>query len=229
MWYDIIPVVVSVAIAFAIVFFVFRRVMRRGNPKKFTEHTIGILRKVQRTGMYVNEQPQLALSFDAVLPDGCLTPVTVTEIVSLTDLHRLKEGGVFAICYDPESRRGAFDGDADKEHLQDMFDRYMAKRNPRGFTYEQRVTLRTRGVRRKALLTDLRLTGEEEEGCREVKLTVRIDEKDGSERILQRTSWMTDSELGSLVVGKLVTLELVEDDPPWFCVLQDAEMSGMQA
>ena len=101
--------------------------------------------------------------------------------------------------------------------------------NPRGFTYEQRVTLRTRGVRRKALLTDLRLTGEEEEGCREVKLTVRIDEKDGSERILQRTSWMTDSELGALVVGKLVTLELVEDDPPWFCVLQDAEMSGMQA
>ena len=75
MWYDIIPVVVSVAIAFVIVFFVFRRVMRRGNPKKFTEHTIGILRKVQRTGMYVNEQPQLALSFDAVLPDGCLTPV----------------------------------------------------------------------------------------------------------------------------------------------------------
>lgn len=229
MWYDILLVVISVAVAFAIIFFVFRRAKRWGNPKKFTEHTIGILRKVQRTGMYVNEQPQLVLSFDAVLADGSPTPVTVTEIVSLTDLHRLKEGGVFAICYDPESCRGSFDGSADKEHLQDMFDRYMAKRNPRGFTYEQRVALRTRGIRRKALLTDLRLTGEEEEGCREVKLTVRIDEKDGSERILQRTSWMTEAELESLVVGKLVTLEIVEDDPPWFSILQDAELFGTPA
>ena len=78
MWYDILLVVISVAVAFAIIFFVFRRAKRWGNPKKFTEHTIGILRKVQRTGMYVNEQPQLVLSFDAVLADGCPTPVTVT-------------------------------------------------------------------------------------------------------------------------------------------------------
>ena len=78
MWYDILLVVISVSVAFAIIFFVFRRAKSWGNPKKFTEHTIGILRKVQRTGMYVNEQPQLVLSFDAVLADGCPTPVTVT-------------------------------------------------------------------------------------------------------------------------------------------------------
>ena len=104
----------------------------------------------------------------------------------------------------------------------------MARRNPRGFTYEQRVTLRTRGIKRKAVLTDMRLTGAEEAGCCEVTLTVRLTEQDGSERILRRTSWMTDSELSMLAVGKIVNLEVVEDDPPWFSILQEASAVAPQ-
>ena len=225
---DILPFAIALAVAGGVVIYVARKAKGPGKRKNFTEHTVGILRSVQRTGLYINEQPQLSVTFDAVLQDGATTPVVVTEIVSLTDLHKLREGAVYPICYDPQSGHGRLDRGADEEALQDLFDRYLARRNPRGFTYEQRVALRTRGVRRRALLTDLKLTGEEEDGCREVKITARIDEKGGGERILERTSWMTDAEIEALTVGKLVTLQIVEDDPPWFSVLQltDRAFSG---
>ncbi len=227
MWSDILWIVIPIVFSVAVMFFVFRKA-KGGKRKNFTEHTIGILRGVQRTGLYINEQPQLALTFDAVMPDGSTMPVTVKEIVSLTDLHLLNNGSAFPICYDPASFTGALDNAADQEALQDLFDRYMARRNPRGFTYEQRVTLRTRGIKRKAVLTDMRLTGAEEAGCCEVTLTVRLTEQDGSERILRRTSWMTDSELSMLAVGKIVNLEVVEDDPPWFSILQEASAVAPQ-
>lgn len=156
---DILPFAIALAVAGGVVIYVARKAKGPGKRKNFTEHTVGILRSVQRTGLYINEQPQLSVTFDAVLQDGATTPVVVTEIVSLTDL---------------------------------------------------------------------KLTGEEEDGCREVKITARIDEKGGGERILERTSWMTDAEIEALTVGKLVTLQIVEDDPPWFSVLQltDRAFSG---
>ncbi len=217
-------VVISVVWAIASPF------VEKGKERKlqasFTECTVGILRETGRTGRYINEQPELLMVFDAVVESGDTVPVVVTEVISMTELHKLEPGMFFAIRYSSESRRGVLDKAPDAERTQDLYDRYKAKHDPRGFTYEQLCALRERGVKYKAVLTDLRLTGDEDEtGC-EVQLTVRIDQKDGEARVLRRTSWKTNAELAELVVGKTLDIEVVEDSEPWFAVLQDVGMIG---
>ena len=53
--------------------------------------------------------------------------------------------------------------------------------------------------------------------------TVRNDGKDGSERVLKRTFWILDSELDNLTVGKFVNISVVEDEEPWFSILQSTD------
>lgn len=226
MWTDVLSWALPVAIAVIVVAVSLHSIRKnRGKKKNFTERTIGILRGAQNTGLYVNEQPELLLRFEALQEDGRTEPVQVKQIVPMTELSKLREGSLFPIRYDPESKLGVVDtAPVADDALQERFEHFASLRNPRGFTSEQRALLRTKGVRYRAMLTDLRLTGEEENGCSEVRLTIRIDGK-GGERVLSRTAWMEDKCIENLTVGKLVNVSVVEGEgeaPPLFSIDQDS-------
>ena len=69
----------------------------------------------------------------------------VKQIVPMTELSKLREGSLFPIRYDPESKLGVVDtAPVADDALQERFERFASLRNPRGFTSEQRALLRTR-------------------------------------------------------------------------------------
>lgn len=230
MWTNILVWAVTIIVAAAVLAAVTVRQRKgRGKKKNFTEHTAGILRGVRNTGLYVNEQPEILMTFEAIKEDGHTERVQVRRIVPMTELNKLQEGAIFPVCYDPASNTGDLDpaGAAAGAQLQERFDRYLCLRNPRGLTYDQRARLRREGARKRAMLTDLRLTGEEEGACSQVRLTIRIDGKDG-EQVLTRTAWMENEHLRHLTVGKLVEVSVVEDageSEPLFSIDQDANDS----
>ena len=218
--YIVAAVVIIIVLASIIPIF---RKAKGPSKKTLTEHTLGILRSYTRTGLTVNDQPQIKMTLDGILPDGSTRPITVKQIIDLTSLHALQQGSVFPLAYDPETGNGAIDKEPIREKLQDLLDRYISKRNPNGLSYDERQRIKRHGREYKAILTDLRLTGQAENGCTEVTATVRIDGKDGSERVLKRTFWILDSELDNLTVGKFINISVVEDEEPWFSILQSTD------
>ncbi len=222
----IIAIIVSVLIFVFVLIFIFRKTKRGIKKENLTEHAVGILKNKRRTGLSINDQPQMELTFDAILKDGGLKEVTVYEIVPLTDLHLLETGTGMAIVYDPETSKGRLDKNFNEEDVQDAYDRYLARLNPRGYTYEERKRLRTMGVHKKAIITDIRFTGNVDKDLHEVTITIRIDEKFQKERFLTRTSYMRDIELENIAIGKIVDVTIVEDTNPWFSINQKIKGYG---
>ena len=78
--YIVAAVVIIIALASIIPIF---RKAKGPSKKTLTEHTLGILRSYTRTGLTVNDQPQIKMTLDGILPDGSTRPITVKQIIDL--------------------------------------------------------------------------------------------------------------------------------------------------
>lgn len=214
--------IVIVIFSFTFTFFKSKGAMM--NKKALTEETIGILKKIERTGLYINEQPQLRLTFDAVLESGFTEVVEVKEIISLTQIHLLSIGGVFPIRYDPIKKVGIIDEDnIDKEKLQDKLDLYMSRINLKGPSYLERLNFRKYGVTRLAIISDLKIGEKQDNNIYEIVVTIRLDESDGNQRFLTKTCYINEHELDNIAIGKIVEISLLDGPSPVFSINTKAD------
>ena len=73
----IITVIVILAFALPILFVIRRLTKGHVNKSSCTVQTVGFIRSIQQTGMYVNENPQLLFELDALAEDGTVFQTSI--------------------------------------------------------------------------------------------------------------------------------------------------------
>ena len=182
-----------------------------------TVKTLGFIRSAKHTGRSVNDNPEFRFVVDALAEDGTFFDTTVTEIIPRAQLPMCAVGAPLSIRYDPADRSHAIgDDNPDADVLNERIARYQCRRHPGELTYEQRMELNRNSVVKKALLESLRLTGKEEAGDWEAKVTVRITDNEAGDTVMNRTLYLNDKMLKHMVPGKYIGISVVPGKKDFF-------------
>lgn len=140
---------------------------------------IGTLVEAHRTGLTVNDQPQLDLVFDVETAEGHTFRGTARQIVDLTELAMLTPGITLPVRYRPDHMDGriALALDADPEEVQDLM--YRVQYSKGKITVRQ-IQIAEHGVDAQALVMEMRPTGEVRDGDAVIGLLLRVTRPDGS-------------------------------------------------
>lgn len=190
--------------------------------------TVGFIRSAERTGFYVNDNPQFRFQIDAIGEDGTLFPTYVKKILPLFDLAGMTAGAAVPIRYDPRDlSKAVWDEEPDPRIAAERTALYQCRRHPDDLSYEERMALLQRGVVRKARLEQFRLTGRQEAGDWEAEAVIRLVGPDGESAPLRRTLYVADRALEHLVPGRYVDVRIVPGDGALFGFLfRSTELFG---
>lgn len=187
-----------------------------------TVKTLGFIRSAKHTGRCVNDNPEIRFVVDALAKDGAFFETTVTEIVPRAQLPMCAVGDPLSIRYGPADRSHAIgDDNPDADVLNERIARYQCRKHPGELTYEQRMELNRNSVVKKALLENLRLTGKEEAGDWEAKVTVRITDNAAGDTVMNRTLYLNDKMLKHMVPGKYIDISVVPGREDFFGIVTD--------
>lgn len=175
-----------------------------------TEPTVGFIRSAKQTNLRVNERPQFILDIDAVAEDGSLFRTTVRKVFSFSQIDTLTRGRVVPIKFNPANASQAiWDNKPDDAVAQERLALHQSIKHPGDLSYERRMDIAERGVTKKALLENFRLTGKEEGGDWEAEVTVQITEPNGATTSLTRKTFVTNDDLYHLIKGMYIDIRLV--------------------
>ena len=159
---------------------------------------------------------------DALAEDGTFFETTVTEVIPRAQLSMCAVGAPLSIRYDPADRSHAIgDDNPDADVLNARIARYQCRRHPGELTYEQRMELNRNSVVKKALLESLRLTGKEEAGDWEAKVTVRLTDNAAGDTVMNRILYLNDKMLKHMVPGKYIDISVVPGKKDFFGIVTD--------
>ncbi len=195
---------------------------RAARKKRCVAEGLAVIRTVERTGLTVNDTPQLRFEADVLLENGSTFPCTLKKVLSAEELSRSFPGALIPVRYDPQDHCNIVWNDhPDPEQLADLMDRCAAARHPSDLPYDARVEIRKFGVLKKARLDDLRLTGREENGDYEATAVIRITDDLRGDVVARRRIFVSSQELDRLVVGKYVDIRILPNNPDQFIFLFD--------
>ena len=222
----------AIVIGFIVLFFVFHRVRGSqktkrvlGQKKLRTQEGLAIARSLSRTGLTVNDNPQMQVEADVMTEDGSTFPCTVRKILPLQSIVGFVPGTMFSVLYDPNDRENiVWNDNPDPERLFELTARYNAARHPSDLTFEQRLEIQKHGVEKKARLDDLRLTGREEAGDYEATAVIRITDDARGDIVAKRTLFLNEHQLNGLTVGKYIDVRILPSNPDFFTIIQSVEL-----
>lgn len=208
---EVLPWVITAAIVLPTLIVTVRR-LTRGHVRKSdcTVATVGFIRSMEETGMYINDNPQIRFTVDAVAEDGTVFESRLQKVIPITQTAAFGPGVAIAMRYNPDDpARAVWDDNPDIALAQERVARYQSRKHPGDLTYEQRMELARNGVMKKALLESFRLTGREEGGDWEAEAAVRIPDEMAGEIEAKRTLYVTNGALDYLIPGKYVDVLVV--------------------
>lgn len=226
--------VVVIFVAALLIFLILRNNLRVGRRQKkwdamkdnpsFTQ-TVGFIRGIQRTGLTINDQPQLLIQLDVLDENGTVFQASCKEIIPLEMLFLLTSSMLLPVRYKSSNKESiSIDPNPSEEKIYDVIDRYFCLKHPHSSTLEERRALRQYGVKTKALITDLRLTGKEENGDMEAEVTIRITDNQKGDIIAKRTMYLTNRMLESIIVGKYVDVRILPNSANQFSFILKANL-----
>lgn len=140
---------------------------------------IGTLVEVHRTGLTVNDQPQLDIVFDVDTATGEAFRGTARQIVDLTELSALTPGTMLPVRYLP----GRADGrvgiatDADSAEVQALMQQVQLAK---GQITPRQLLIAQQGVQAQAVVMEMQPTGEVRHGNAVIALRLRVTRPDGT-------------------------------------------------
>ena len=199
--------------------------IRRSQKQACTVPTIGFVRSVERTGLTINDNPQMLISLDVLEENGTVFQSYLTQIIPLHLLSRLTGASVLPLLYNPKDRtRVVFDSRPDANRVQALLDRYACAKHPGITSYEERREISRSGTAKKALLENLRLTGKEENGEMEAEVSIRITNNETGDITAKRTMYVSDRMLNYLIIGRHVNVRVVPGKKSLFAFLVEPEL-----
>ncbi|MFJ6672941.1 hypothetical protein ACIQMJ_17660 [Actinosynnema sp. NPDC091369] len=149
-----------------------------GVPKEFRDAPIGMgtVVGVARTGLTVNDQPQLDIRFQVDTADGRTFPATARQVVDITELSLVQPGAILPVRYLSDGR-AVLATDAPPHELQAALDRvHVAK----GILTPHQLRITEEGVETSAVVLDMVPTGQTSDGRTALRLSLRVTRPDGT-------------------------------------------------
>ncbi|GAA2320681.1 hypothetical protein GCM10009853_093600 [Glycomyces scopariae] len=186
----------------------------RGMVPKGFEHTpiaIGTVVQVSRTGLSVNDQPQLEILFDVDTPDGQSFRAVSRSLVDLTELAAVVPGAMLPVRYRPGSTDGrvVIAVDAPQAEMQAAFDRV---RLAKGLVTPRQLQIAEQGVDGRAVVLALAPTGDLQGDRAVMDIGLRITRADGSVFDLKQRKPMDASALPQVQPGMVVRVRYLPHD-----------------
>jgi hypothetical protein len=189
------------------------RQMRGLVPKGFEGAPIamGTIVSANRTGLSINDQPQLEILFDVETMDGQQFRGAAKAIIDLTELAAVVPGAILPVRYVPGSTDGrvAIAADAPQQELQAVLDRV---RVAKGLVTPRQLEISEQGIEAKAVVLALNPTGEIRGDRAVMDLRLRITRPDQTQFDLDQQKPIDASAVSQVQPGMVVRVRYLPHD-----------------
>lgn len=196
------------------------RQMRGIAPKGFEGAPIamGTIVSATRTGLSVNDQPQLEILFDVDTMDGQSFRGVAKAIIDITELAAVVPGAVLPVRYRPGSTDGiiAIAADAPQHELQAVLDRV---RVAKGLVTPRQMQIAEQGVEARAVVLAITPTGELQGDRAVMDLKFRVTRADQTTFDLAQRKPIDAGALAQLQPGMVVRVRYLPHDESELVVL----------
>ncbi|MDI5976911.1 hypothetical protein [Amycolatopsis magusensis] len=181
-----------------------------GLPKEFHGAPIGMgtVTGVARTGLVVNDQPQLEIQLRVDTPEGRSFPSSARQIVDLTDLAAVQPGATLPVRYLPDGRV-VLATDAPQHELQAALNRVQLAK---GWMTPNQLHIAEQGVEGSALVLSMTPTGQTGDGRSEVRLGLRVTRADGTSFDVAQDKKLPPVAVGQVQPGMVVRVRYLPHD-----------------
>jgi hypothetical protein len=188
-----------------------------GVPKEFRGAPIGMgtVVGVTRTGLSVNDQPQLDIRLDVDTADGRTFPGTARQVVDLTDLATVVPGAVLPVRYLADGRV-VLATDAAPHEMQAALDRVQVAK---GLLTPHQLRITEEGVDASAIVLAMTPTGQTPDGRSALRLTLRVTRPDGSTFDVTQDKEVPPVAIGRVQPGMVVRVMYLPHDESDVAVL----------
>ncbi|ALG09519.1 hypothetical protein [Kibdelosporangium phytohabitans] len=184
--------------------------LRGAVPRSFRDAPIGMgtVVGVARTGLSVNDQPQVDIQLDVDTPNGLSFRGTARQIIDVTELASVRPGAILPVRYLPDGQV-TLAIDATQGELQAALNRVqMAK----GHITPQQLHIAENGIDARAVVLALAPTGEIRHGRSVVSIKLRITRADGTMFDLNQHKAIPASAIPQLQPGAPITVRYLPQD-----------------
>ncbi|GAA1452029.1 hypothetical protein [Nocardiopsis tropica] len=170
---------------------------------------IGTVTGVARTGLSVNDQPQLAISMDVETPEGHRFSAVAKNVVDITQVAELVPGTVLPVRYLHDRPGVVFlDRGEDPALVQAAYNAVMVRA---GLTTERNLDIAARGVRAQGVVSSVRPTGRLLNGNPEMEIGLGVTRPDGSLFHAAVVKVLPASSVVSVQVGRVLTVHYLPE------------------
>ncbi|UED87351.1 hypothetical protein [Streptomyces profundus] len=181
--------------------------------KKFRDAPIGMgtVVSMERTGLTVNDQPQMDILLDVDTLDGQSFRGVARQLVDLTELALVVPGTVVPVRYLPGSTDGkvALATDAPPDEMQAAINRV---RVAKGEMTPKQLRIAEAGYLTRAVVLEMRPTGEVEGNRSVLVYTLRVSRPDGSSFDIEQSKAVPPSAIPQLQPGMVVKAQYLPHD-----------------
>ncbi|WP_035303843.1 hypothetical protein [Actinokineospora inagensis] len=184
--------------------------LRGAVPKAFEGAPIGMgtVMSVARTGLSVNDQPQLAIHLRVDTADGRSFAGTARQIVDLTDLGAVQPGAMLPVRYLPDGSV-ALATDAAREELQAVLNRVQLAK---GHITPKQLQIAEHGLDASAVVLAMAPTGEIRDGRSVATVTLRVTRADRTMFDVTQQKALPPSAVPQVQPGSVVRVKYLPHD-----------------
>lgn len=172
---------------------------------------IGTLVEMRRTGLSINDQPQMDIVFDVETANGSSFRGTARQIIDLTDLAMLTPGTILPVRYLPEKSDGRLGiaTDADPNEVQTLLQQVQLAK---GRMTPKQVLIAQQGMDAQAVVMEMRPTGEVRQGDAVIELLLRVTRPDGSTYDTRFEKTVSSVAIPGVQPGMVLRAKYLPDD-----------------
>ncbi|MFY7069299.1 DUF3592 domain-containing protein [Nocardiopsis changdeensis] len=165
---------------------------------------VGTVTDWRRTGLTVNDAPQIAVTLDVETPEGHRFTAVAKELLDPAEVGLLEPGVLLPVRYRPD-RPGvvAIDRSGDQAAAQAAFDAVMLRA---GLTTPRALEIAAHGIPAQGVITEVRPTGNLVNGNPEMDVEVAVTRPDGGVFHTRTVKRLPARLSTSLQVGRVVTV-----------------------
>ncbi|GAA3893755.1 hypothetical protein GCM10022243_68260 [Saccharothrix violaceirubra] len=184
--------------------------LRGDVPAEFAGAPIGMGTVVStaRTGLSINDQPQLDIVLDVDTPEGRGFRAVARHLVDLTELGAVQPGAVLPVRYLPDGRV-VLAVDAPAYELQAALDRIQLAK---GHITPKQLHIAENGLDAQAVVLAMNPTGEVRAGRAVIVLTLRVTRPDGTRFDVTQEKTVPPGALGQVQPGAVVRAKYLPYD-----------------
>ncbi|THV21712.1 hypothetical protein [Glycomyces paridis] len=179
---------------------------------------MGTVVSASRTGLSINDQPQLEILFDVDTVDGQSFRGVAKTIVDITELAAVVPGAILPVRYVPGSTDGrvAIAADAPQAEMQAALDRV---RVAKGLVTPRQLQIAEQGVEAKAVVLAMSPTGEIRGDRAVMDLDFRVTRADQTTFDLHQQKPVDASAIAQIQPGMVVRVRYLPHDESEIVVL----------